>query len=344
MSGESSSVAEWFTRLEPVTPPADLVRRRDDPRLADVVEFWTGGPPNLQPGRAVLIGFPQDEGLVRNHARPGAAESPREIRSWLYRLTPWDGDFNVDLKDLPPLDLGNIRIAGTMEVSQEALAEVVAAVLTQGAVPIVLGGGHETAYGHYLGYVRAGRQVGIINIDAHLDVRPCIGDQGHCGSPFRQALEHPTHPLPGPCYICLGAQPQSVGHAHWQYVHDRGGIVRWASEVEHRLGEALAAEVQRIAQAGCHTYVSVDADAFRAADVPGVSAVNPTGLAGEQMMTCARRAGQAPAVSSLDLVEISPRYDRDGQSARWGALVIWNFLIGLALRNSCKAKASIEKE
>ena len=30
-------------------------------------------------------------------------------------------------------------------------------MLAAGAFPIVLGGGHETAYGHFLGYVRAGR-------------------------------------------------------------------------------------------------------------------------------------------------------------------------------------------
>src|ERR687884_322191 len=49
----------------------------------------------------------------------------------------------------------------------------------------VLVGGHETAYGHYLGYVRAGRPVGIINLDAHLDLRPVEGGRGNSGTPFR---------------------------------------------------------------------------------------------------------------------------------------------------------------
>jgi arginase family enzyme len=37
-------------------------------------------------------------------------------------------------------------------------------------------------------------------------------------------------------------------------------------------------------------------------------------------------------VTSFDLVEINLRFDRDGQSSRWAALVIWHFLIGLAQR------------
>ena len=38
--------------------------------------------------------------------------------------------------------------------------------------------------------------------------------------------------------------------------------------------------------------------------------------------------------AGLDLVEINPRYDRDGQSARWAAVLLWNFLIGLRDRGA----------
>src|SRR4051812_40492798 len=174
MSGGSSSAAGWPSRLEPARPPQDLPRRPDDPRLGEVIEFWTGDPAALRPGRAALVGFPQDEGVRRNGGRPGAAEAPAEIRRWLYRLTPWDAETDADLAEAPPLDLGDVRLDGDLEAAQQALAEVVAAVLAAGAVPVVLGGGHETAFGAYLGYAAAGWPVGLINVDAHLDVRPLI--------------------------------------------------------------------------------------------------------------------------------------------------------------------------
>jgi formiminoglutamase len=70
------------------------------------------------------------------------------------------------------------------------------------------------------------------------------------------------------------------------------------------------------------------------ADVPGVSAANPLGLSGREIASCARLAGTLPGVASFDLVEINPSYDRDSQSARWAALAVWNFLMGLAAREA----------
>lgn len=318
--------------LEPVTPPVDVVRRPDDRRLGEVVEFWQGNLAALRRGRAVLIGFPQDEGVRRNHGRPGAAEAPAAIRHWLYRLTAADPQREVDLALQPPLDAGNLRIAASLEATQEALAVVVHEVLAREAVPIILGGGHETAYGHYLGYVRGQRPVGIINLDAHLDVRPCVAEGGHSGSPFRQALEHPTRPLDGRHYVCLGSQPHAVSREHLRYAQERGCTVHWADEVRSSLVRQLVTESERFAGDGCPVYVSLDADVVSQADVPGVSAPNVVGLSGQEVIAAVCQAGQLPSVASFDLVEVNPRHDRDGQSARWAGVAVWSFLVGLALR------------
>ncbi len=332
MSAASSSGAAWSTRLEPVSPPDDLPRRPDDPRLGEVAEFWRGDPAALRPGRPVLIGFPQDEGVRRNGGRVGAAEAPREIRRWLYRLVPWDCETQSDLASLAPLDLGNVRVDGTLEETQAALGEVVGAVVRSGAVPIVLGGGHETAYGHYLGYVAAGLPVGVINVDAHLDVRPLLDGKGHSGSPFRQMMEHPTHPLPGECYVCLGAQPHGVARLHLAYAQRRGAVVRWASDYQASAGLGFRHACERLATRRGHVCLSVDADVVGVREVPGVSAPNVAGVPARDVLQCARIAGGNAAVSSFDLVEINTRYDRDGQRARWAALVVWNFLVGLTQR------------
>src|SRR5205085_2440418 len=143
---------------------------------------------------------------------------------------------------------------------------------------IVLGGGHETAYGYFLGYAADHRRVGIINIDAHLDVRPPTDGQGHSGSPFRQALEHPMCSLPGECYVCLGAQPHSVSRQHWLFAREHGCSVRWCDEVRHSLEQGFLDESNRLIAAGCQLYLTMDADAIQAADVPGVSAPNVSGL------------------------------------------------------------------
>ena len=138
MSGESSSEAGWFSLLENEWPMASgplPQPRPDDPRLGEIVEFWNGDTAALKPGRGVIVGFPQDEGVRRNQGRPGAAAAPNEIRRFLYRLTPWDGCREIDLRKNPPLDAGNIRIDGDLEKTQQALGKVVAGILRAGAVP-----------------------------------------------------------------------------------------------------------------------------------------------------------------------------------------------------------------
>jgi formiminoglutamase len=280
----------------------------------------------------VLVGFPQDEGVRRNGGRPGAAAAPAAIRRWLQRLTPWDGSTGADLAALRVLDLGDVDTITDLEASQQALGEVTGALLRAGAVPLVLGGGHETAFGHYLGHIHAGQPVGIINLDAHLDVRPYPGGRGHSGSPFRQALEHPTHPLPGERYVCLGAQPGSVSRDHAAYVRDRGGTIHWCNEVRGQLAAHLARASVRLQTAGCRIHLSLDCDVVRAADVPGVSAPNALGLDGVEVAGCLRQAGADAAVVGLDVVEINPSFDVDGRSARWAAVALWHFLAGLAQR------------
>lgn len=286
----------------------------------------------LTPGRAVLVGFPQDEGVRRNGGRPGAAVAPERIRHWLYRTTVWDACSGVDLSVTPLLDLGDVRCAGSLEDAQDALGTIIAAVLQTNAVPIVLGGGHETAYGHYLGYVKAGRPVAIVNLDAHLDVRSCNKGLGHSGSPFRQAMEHPYSPLPGNHYLCLGAQPHAVSRDHVRYVLERGGHIEWRPGVTAAFLQEFARTCESRFPAEVSLYLTVDADVVQMADMPGVSAPNPLGIPGSVAANWLNEMGRQPRCASLDLVEVCPPHDRDDQSSRWAALALWRFLLGLAVR------------
>jgi formiminoglutamase len=334
MSAESTNVAAPFTRFEPYRYQPGVPPRSDDPRLGECVEFWNGGPLSLAPGQPVIIGFPQDEGVRRNFGRPGAAGAPGEIRRWLYRLSPWDLLYDADLTRLHLLDLGDLRCDANLELSQQALGDIIAEVLAARAIPIVLGGGHETAFGHFLGYASARLPVGIINLDAHLDVRPLLDGLGHSGSPFRQAIEYRQAPLRGEHYVCLGVQPHSCSRDHLVYALQQGAAIRWCPQVRDTLCQHFAQERERLTAAGCRVYVTLDADVVHSTEVPGVSAPNVLGLGGAELIACARLAGESPNVTSFELVEINPAFDRDGQSARWAALAIWYFLVGLVKRPS----------
>lgn len=306
-----------------ISPPDVLPRETagDDPRVGHLLGRRLGG---TRPPRAVLIGFPSDEGVRRNEGRVGAALGPQALRSSLYHFAP---DARSErMEDLlgHTRDLGDLEISGDVESDQRNLGETLAHHLLRGTFVIVLGGGHETSYGHFLGYAFAERRVEILNWDAHPDVRELKEGKGHSGSPFRQAIEDSS----GACrrYSVAGLQPHSVARAHLELIQRQGRAV-WRDEVSPRYIEVLYNGVES------PTLVSFDLDAVSQAEAPGVSAPNPGGLPSDLWLKAAFEAGRSVAVTSADIVELNPRFDPDGHTARLAALTVWWLLRGRAERH-----------
>lgn len=275
--------------------------------------------------RVVLIGFPSDKGVRINGGRPGAAEAPSLIREALSRFTPdaLSHDAFVDLVERT-VDLGDMIPGASLEIDQEQLGEFIAPLLRAGTIPIVLGGGHETAFGHFLGYVYAGLDAFVINWDAHPDVRPLIDDQPHSGSPFRQAMIHLSRACRG--YCAAGLLPHSTARSHLDFMTKQGARWIWRSDLSPARVDELYADLE----APC--MVSFDLDAVDQSAAPGVSAPAVGGMPVPLWLRAAYRAGRSPAVTSMDLVELNPRLDVDGGTARLAALTVWYFLLGLAHR------------
>jgi formiminoglutamase len=131
-------------------------------------------------------------------------------------------------------------------------------------------------------------------------------------------------------YVCLGAQPSVVSRDHAGFVRAHGGSIYWSDQAEATLIDQFHFELKGENCTGQSVQLSLDADVVRAGDVPGVSAINPTGVSGEEVLAFVGKAARSQIVTSLELVEINPRFDRDGQSVRWAALAIWTFLVGRA--------------
>ena len=295
----------------------------EDPRIGHLLGRGLAG---RHTARAVIIGFPTDEGVRRNGGRPGAAAAPGEIRRLLYRMTP-DAQAPQPFMELVrhTIDLGDLVTSSDLEADQEQLGLAVADVLAAGAFPIILGGGHETAFGHFLGYVHADKAVTLLNWDAHADVRePTAAGLGHSGTPFRQALLHPSRLARR--YLVAGLQPQSVAAAHVAFVRSRKGDALWRSALTPARVRSLYRSLRPSVLA------SFDIDAVDQAFAPGVSAPAAGGLTPELWLEAAYQAGRSSAVTSFDVVETNPTFDRDHQTARLAALTVWYLLRGLATR------------
>lgn len=119
--------------------------------------------------------------MKRNKGRVGAADAPDAIRTQLANLPIH--------RPVSLVDLGTVTCEyENLEQAQSELAEQVANSLQNGLKPIVLGGGHEVAFGSFSGlfqYVQAhapDKKIGIINFDAHFDLREA--EHATSGTPF----------------------------------------------------------------------------------------------------------------------------------------------------------------
>ncbi|MDA7950539.1 MAG: formimidoylglutamase [Pirellulaceae bacterium] len=292
-----------------------------------------------------LVGFPCDIGVGRNGGRVGAANAPNEIREQLYKMTPdvrLEGRFENILSRT--VDLGNLSLAQAslttlgkvdpfalpMEEAQEKLGAIVAFLLSREIVPIILGGGHETAYGHFLGYQKAQKEVSIVNWDVHTDVRPLKRGKenevkkGHSGSPFRQALFLENSVCSK--YSVYGLNPFAVGQDQLDFLREPKREYAFCEEVTDEFIEKVYRNMDS------PQMVTFDMDSVDQAFAPGVSAPAAVGLSKERWLRVAYCAGRSKMCSSFDLVEINPRVDIDRQTARLGALTIWKIFQGLSER------------
>lgn len=293
----------------------------DDPRIGR----WLAESASVaEATEVVLIGFPSDAGVARNGGRPGASEAPRAIREALYKMTP-DALAPARFSRLldRTADLGDVPVTGDVERDQQALADAIGPHLGPRRV-IVLGGGHETAYGHLLGYVAAGRAVHVLNWDAHPDVRETRPEGGHSGSPFRQALEHPSGRIRS--YSVAGLLPWRVAAAHADWLRQRGGRILWRDDLTREAVRPFVVGTPGPAMA------SFDIDAVEAGAAPGVSAPGVGGIPVETWLLAAETCGRAAHVESFEVVETNPRVDADGRTATLAALTVWHLLRGLAAR------------
>lgn len=292
-----------------------------DKRLKDYIK-----PEKVQNNsRIKLISFPSDTGVLRNGGRPGAAKAPELILEQLLKLTPHPAYYQRHSNLLSRVCFCDpIFCGGEVEADQEVLGKIVASTLNDNLIPIIMGGGHETSFGHFLGYVGAGKKVSILNIDAHTDVRPLSNGLAHSGSPFRQAVEHPS----GLCdsYNVFGLNPASVSLEHYNFANKHGKTA-FDSDVS-----ILTVQNFLVQNEKNKVLATMDMDVVSQGEAPGVSAPNSSGISGALWLNYAYEFGRSPAVKSLDLCEVNPDFDSDNQTVRLAALTIWYFLLGLSLR------------
>ncbi|MBS6059382.1 formimidoylglutamase [Mixta calida] len=301
----------------------DIWQGRDDTaeaanalRLFQTVARCADFAPQQAEGSIALLGFACDEGVKRNRGRPGAAEAPDVLRQALANMASHAGHRELT-------DLGNIVISGNrLEEAQQALRDAVLTCQQAGKRTLVLGGGHETAYGHGLGVLDAfpQKKVGIINLDAHLDLRHA--PHATSGTPFRQLAHYCETQQRDFHYGCFGLSMAANTQALLDEAAKRNVTIVEDLRCLNEPDAALAALHRFMAELEV-IYLTVDLDVLPASQMPAVSAPAALGVPAAMLMRMIEPICRSGKLRAADLVEFNPACDRDKQGASLAARIAW---------------------
>jgi formiminoglutamase len=296
-----------------------------DPRLGDRIQPLAPDSPRAD---VVLVGCPDEAGLLLNRGRAGARLGPDAIRAALYTLTV---GCRPRLDVLRLVDAGNVRVSADQEETHRRLRAAVGELAKRAEVVILLGGSHELSCPGLEGYAGAGGgDLAVLLLDAHIDIRDLRYGLTN-GSPFYALMERGV--LAGEALAVVGAQPWANAPDYAEELTRRGGTIHWIDKfTDGRAHLVVASELTRLEGAHGELAMSVDIDVAGQASAPGTGAPGAVGLSPADLISCARLAGRCPAVGYLDVMEVSPPLDRDNRTANLAATIIFSFIAGLTER------------
>jgi formiminoglutamase len=169
------------------------------PKDSDIKEFIKTCEPQF-----VLFGIPEDIGVRANFGRPGAASAWDCAIASIANI-----QHNRFCKGSQIVVLGALDVAEEMELVQnldfnvtadrkklselvvkidKEVVHIISIIVAAGKIPLVIGGGHNNAYGNIKGTALAkGKPINAVNFDAHSDFR--ILEGRHSGNGFSYAFE-----------------------------------------------------------------------------------------------------------------------------------------------------------
>ncbi|WP_339340430.1 formimidoylglutamase [uncultured Psychrobacter sp.] len=322
----------WTGRVEPF----ETQRARYWYQLAQPYDFDKAGQ------RVGLVGFACDQGVRRNQGRIGARAAPPLLKSTFASLPvikeiqdSFEGKLTTLMADAGDIECeDNDEFAEQiLEEAQQRYADVITSVIKQGSLAIGLGGGHAIAYGSFLGLwqamqtapsdqdkIKAQTVIGIINFDAHLDIR--ASDVATSGTPFRQIAEHlqafnqPFH------YCCIGVSRLSNTAALFDRANDLGVQIISDEDCNHKKWKKLASQITHFIEQVDIIYLTIDMDCMPASVVPGVSAPAAYGINLGFVERAVKLIMDSGKVKIADIAEINPTYDIDNRSCKVAARLL----------------------
>lgn len=284
-----------------------------------------------------LLSFASDEGVRRNKGRLGAKEGAEAIVKAMASLSVLEGS-NFRLFDAGTFSCENQEL----EASQKALGLAVSKLLSHNYFPVILGGGHEVSFGHFTGFQHyleenepGLNEIGILNFDAHFDLRKPENGVASSGTPFYQAFQEVKTKPYSLIYQVIGLQAFNNTQALFDIAEENG--VQFVLQKDFHSGNqtALEKQIERFLAEVDHFMLTIDLDVFSASIAPGVSAPAYRGIFPDHLFSYVyRKLLSSPKLLSLDIAEMNPSFDQDHRTARLAASLVFEAFEAITQRKN----------
>ncbi len=283
----------------------------------------------------VLIGIPEDIGVKTNFGRIGTASAYESALKSLVNI-----QHNKFCKGNKLILLGHIDVAEAMEKASKLnpqnkeerkelfklvekidkeVSHIVFKIIQAGKTPIIIGGGHNNAYGNIKGLALAkGKMVNAINFDAHTDFR--IMEGRHSGNGFTYAFEDNFLKK----YFVFGLHEGFVSKSVFNTIKSIPDSINYNTyeEIEVRREKNFENELEIALNFIKNEPFGIELDLDA---IPNVysSAMTPTGFSAERARQYIHYFGKHKNASYLHICEGAPDLDKTNNNHLTGKLIAY---------------------
>lgn len=261
----------------------------------------------------VIFGAPFD---CTTSYRPGARFAPEAIRNESYGIETYSLYQDKDLEDTKVFDGGDLELPfGNPEPALDMIEKYTQGIINDKKLPLMIGGEHLVTLGAVRAAVKHYENLHIIHFDAHADLRnEYLGMTLSHASVIRRC-----HELTGDGKIYqFGIRSGDRQEIEWGSRHVA------TSRFNFKNLENVIDSLRNVP-----VYFTIDLDILDPSEFPGTGTPEAGGVTYSELVTAVRKVLRLNIVG-MDMVELSPPYDRSGISTALSCKLLREILLYLS--------------
>lgn len=282
--------------------------------LSKNIETFIGCDSDYEEAQIVLYGAPFDS---TTSFRPGARFGSAAMRHESFGLETYSPYQDKDLLDYKVFDSGDLELCfGSAESALADIKTRAAEILSDGKLPLLLGGEHLVTLGAVQAAVEKHPDLHIIHFDAHADLR-----DDYLGAKLSHAcVMRRCHELVGDERIhqfCI----RSGAREEFEFAKEHTRMRRFGFY-------GLAELCKELKENGTPVYFTIDLDCLDPAVFPGTGTPEAGGVTFIQLLDAIRWVAITNVVGA-DVNELAPMLDTSGASTAMACKVLRELLLAL---------------